>query len=196
MGFAAIRERHGGKAMRAALQFAVVALLSSPAWLGAAIILFPQKDPAGLVATAVADNAAGAEHGWRSREPYLLCNKQSDYAALASLPPGLVMSDINTGPEVVIFTRHDSIGGPYHRNGKAILDMLDFFETDLVNPQRIARERAIAYVAYCEDIEPNGPELAGSPALAVRIVEGKEPAWLERVSPAGDRLHVFRVRLP
>ncbi len=106
------------------------------------------------------------------------------------------MSDINSGPSIVVFTPHLAIGGPYHRNGRAILDMLDFFETDLENPARIARERGIAYVAYCENIDPFGVEYDSSEALAVKIERGEAPDWLERVSAPGERLHVFRVKKP
>jgi hypothetical protein len=196
MAFAAIGERFRGGFLRGALQAGVVACLSSPVWLGAAVLLFPQEDPAGFAAPANASEPAAQAVSWRESEPAIFCNRQSDYATLAALDRGLVMSDINSGPSVVVFTQHDAIGGPYHRNGKAILDMLDFFETDLDNPRRIARERGIRYVAWCENIEPFGEEYRDSQALAVRIERGEEPQWLERISPPGDRLHLFRVTNP
>jgi hypothetical protein len=96
---------------------------------------------------------------------------------------------------LVIFTRHDGIGGPYHRNGKAILEMLDFFETDEARARAIADARGIDYVALCEDVEIADAENLRSATLAARILSGREPGWLERVSPRVERLHVYRVQL-
>jgi hypothetical protein len=103
------------------------------------------------------------------------------------------MSDINSGPPILVFTDHFVVGGPYHRNERAILDMLDFFETNLDNPRRIAAERKIDYVAWCDPGDLTGPKYENSPALAVHLAEGDPPSWLEPLSPKDDRLQVYRV---
>lgn len=196
MAFAAIRERYRTGLLSSAMQAGVVAGLAAPVWLGLAVLLFPQPDPASYATPAHAAGSVTQSASWRDNEPAIFCNMQSEFATLAALEQGLVMNDINSGPAVIVFTHHFAIGGPYHRNGRAILDMLDFFETDLENLARIARERGIRYVAYCENIEPFGPEYDSSDALAVKIERGEAPDWLERVSTPGERLHVFRVKNP
>jgi hypothetical protein len=178
------------KAARAVFQVAVVALLAAPTWMVLGIVSFPDAPRAAISE----DVAAAAGKTWREGEPGGLCNRESEFAILAGLERGLVMHDVDTGPGLVVFTGHDGIGGPYHRNGKAILEMLDFFETDEAHARAVSAARGIDYVAYCERLEPYSAEELASSTLAARLVTGREPAWLERVSPASERLHVFRVR--
>jgi hypothetical protein len=179
------------KAARAVFQVAVVALLAAPTWLLLGFLSFPAAPNA---AVSEPENAS-AGNTWRDDEPGFLCNRQSEFAVLAGLRPGLVMHDVDTGPGIVVFTPHDGIGGPYHRNARAILQMIDFFETDEAHARAVASARGIDYVAYCERVEPYTAEELASSTLAALLVSGREPAWLERVGPAGERLHVFRVRL-
>ena len=177
-------------ATKTVLHAAIIAMLASPAWLGIAHVLVPQRGAADSRATTT--GKAAQLSAWRLQAPDAFCNRQSDYAVLGALKPGLIMSDSNSGPEIVVFTSHFAVGGPYHRNARAIIDMLDFFGTDLEKPLRIARDRSIAYVAFCEPVELR--QGFGDETLANAIVLGHEPGWLERLSPVGARLHVFRFR--
>jgi hypothetical protein len=174
-------------------------IMSSPAWILLSLTIFPPQNPALIARNAATQSGSSkgeALEGWRAEKPHIFCNRQSDYQVMAGREPGLVMSNLNIGPAIPVFTHHNVVGGPYHRNGKEILDIGEFFATDLTAAERITRERGIKYVAYCEDREPlpTGPQYED--ALAVRIVTGKEPAWLERLSVPGERLQFFRVRLP
>lgn len=181
----------GAKVARAVTQVAVVALLAAPTWMILGMISFPDAPRAAVSE----DDTAPSGTTWRDGKPDGLCNRESEFAVLAGLEPGLVMHDVDTGPGLVVFTRHDGIGGPYHRNGRAILEMLDFFETDAASALAIAAARGIDYVALCEDVEIADAEDLRSATLAARILSGREPGWLERVSPRIERLHVYRVRL-
>jgi hypothetical protein len=181
----------GFKIARAVFQVAIVALLAAPTWMVLGMISFPDAPRAAVSEDVTAPSGTT----WRDGEPDGLCNRESEFAVLAGLEPGLVMHDVDTGPGLVVFTRHDGFGGPYHRNGKAILEMLDFFETDEVRARAIAAARGIGYVAFCEDVEIADTEDLRSATLAARILSGREPGWLERVSPRVERLHVYRVRL-
>lgn len=176
--------------LSAALEAGVVVMLLSPAWLAAGFVVFPAKGTARVPVSP----ANAAEASWRATSPALFCNRAGDYEALLPLPRGLVMSDIDSGAAVPVFTAHTSIGGPYHRNATAILTMLDFFHTDVSQAREIAVTRGIDYVAWCEPIEKPEPGEKSRDALALHILAGTEPDWLERVSEPGDRLHVFRVK--
>ncbi len=188
-----IRARFEATPLRQAfLQTAVVVIMSSPAWIVLSIAFIPHSSEGKAAGTS----ASRSHEGWRADDPHIFCNRESDYAAMAALEPGLVMSDLNIGPAVPVFTHHTVVGGPYHRNERAILDTRDFFRTDVQTAERITRERGIKYVAFCEDVEPLSPNPKRKDALAVQIVTGKEPAWLERISHEGERMHLFRVRLP
>lgn len=186
------------KIIRAVSQVAVVALLAQPVWLGVSLVVLPADRAIaakGISADARNARATQAPAQWRNDNPELLCNLQSQYALLSELPRGLVMSDINSGPAIVAHTSHDVVGGPYHRNERAILDMVDFFETDETTARQIAEQRGPAYVAFCEPVEGVEHGFEDHPALAVRIQLGNEPAWMERLSSPADRLHLFRLNL-
>jgi len=183
--------RHFSAPLAGALQALIVAAMLSPIWILAGQALFPDVNSAPVAADT---NAGEPVAAWKTESRYLFCNEKSQYAVLAGLPAGHVMSDINSGPEILVFTPHTVAGGGYHRNGKAILSMLDFFETDMEKPRAIAGAGAFQYVAWCDSGELTDAKYDSSPALAVALARGKPPAWLEPLSPAHDRLQVYRVR--
>jgi hypothetical protein len=169
---------------------AVVIALMSPVWWVAGVVIFP---PA--VSRVVAEGAASdSAPDWKKREFGPLCNERRQYEALARLEPGLVMADINSGPVALAMAPHPVVGGPYHRNARAILAMLDFFGSEPEIARRIAAERAVRYVFYCDPGDLAAADIASSKALAALILRGEEPAWLERLSPPGERFHLFRLR--
>lgn len=171
-------------------QTVVVAMLVSPTWLALGALLYPENRNAAEV-DGVSETLA--EPAWKTPDSYIFCNRDEQYSVLAALPPRHVMTDINSGAPALVFTRHTVVGGPYHRNGEAIFAMLDFFGTDMATARSIAIRRNISYVAYCEPLEPMTRADAESGSLAANIRTGRDPDWLERVSPAGERMHVFRV---
>jgi hypothetical protein len=171
----------------------VAMLLLSPLWLLLASALLPDDRQ------EIRAAAAGAEPGvelpaWQTPQSYIFCNEAGQYAHLAALAPGYVMTDINSGAPALVFTVHDVVGGPYHRNERAILDMLDFFGKPQAQARAIAMRRGIDYVAYCEPLEPVTAATGKVEALSIAIRTGNEPGWLQRLSAPEERLHVFAVR--
>ncbi|MEM7461434.1 MAG: hypothetical protein AAF362_02000 [Pseudomonadota bacterium] len=175
------------------VQTAATLLLLSPTWLGASSLLPAGNEVSYPVSTAVASTTQEPE--WKQRETDLLCNLESQYALLATLPKSYVMTDINSGPATLIYTDHDVVGGPYHRNTRAILDMVDFYSTNPQKAEQIARRRGVQYVTYCQMHRPMTEKERASDALLVHMIKRTEPDWLERLSGDNDRLHVFRVEL-
>lgn len=175
------------------VQLAATLVLLSPTWLGASALLPSSNEVSYPVSTAVASTTQEPE--WKQQEADLLCNKQSQYSVLAGLPKSYVMTDINSGPATLVFTDHDVVGGPYHRNTQAILDMVDFYSTNPEKSEQIARRRGVQYVTYCEMQRPLTESEKTSDALLVQIMNDREPDWLKRLSSKNDRLHVFKVEL-
>jgi hypothetical protein len=186
----------GSRALGMSLQVAAVAMLISPPWLAAGELLFPNDRPttAATPAAHASDSTQAGEPDWRHFNYSLICNEARHFERLAALPKGLVMSDINSGPAILANTAHSVVGGPYHRNARAILDIVDFFETDLDKPRQIADARRPDYVVYCDTGMTPDAEEAKSAALTIAIIQGRAPQWLERVSPPEERLAIFRVR--
>ncbi|MEZ5880628.1 MAG: hypothetical protein R3D35_08215 [Nitratireductor sp.] len=167
--------------------------LISPVWLVVANAVLP---PPGNPASAA---VAGDAPEWsRQGNVSSICNRDTDFSFLATLPPGLVLNDLNTGPAILVFTGHSVVAGNYHRNGRAILETMDFFAADEATARKIATRRKPQYVAYCQPLpvaQPSVPSKNGSSAESIgrRILDGREPAWLQRISPAADRLNVYRM---
>ena len=167
--------------------------LISPVWLVVANAVLP---PPGNPASAA---VAGDAPEWSRQENVSsICNRDTDFSFLATLPPGLVLNDLNTGPAILVFTGHSVVAGNYHRNGRAILETMDFFAADEATARKIATRRKPQYVAYCQPLpvaQPSVPSKNGSSAESIgrRILDGREPAWLQRISPAADRLNVYRM---
>lgn len=165
--------------------------LLTPVWLLTAGFVFP-----GNKQTVVANAAAPS---WQKERPIRrFCNHQGDYAVLASLPAGIVMNDLGSGPPILVFTHHSVVGGNYHRNEQAILDTLDFFAADDETARQIAARRGADYLVYCQrdprtNISQTPARKTKPGALGMRLRSGSVPPWLELVSPLEDRLRVYRI---
>ena len=166
-------------------------VLISPVWLVTANAVLP---PPGSRTAAVAD----APEWSRQEGVASICNRDTDFSFLATLPAGLVLNDLNTGPAILVFTGHSVVAGNYHRNGRAILDTMDFFAADEAAARAIIERRKPQYIAYCLPLPAAQPESASKKgsirdSIGRRILDGREPAWLQRISPADDRLKVYRI---
>ncbi len=115
------------------------------------------------------------------------CFGQNDYKVLASLPAGHVISDLNSASPILVFTNNSVVSGPYHRNQQGILDILDFFDTNLKKAREIAERHKVDYVAFCK----SGNKRAKT--LRSRLNASNPPAWLKQLSSPSDSLLVFRL---
>jgi hypothetical protein len=116
------------------------------------------------------------------------CTTASAFAALARLPAGLVVGDIDLGPFVLLYTKSTAESAPYHRLGPGILNA----HAVMAAAPDVAKARVAAggyaYVVHCA-------KAAGGKGdgLAARLSRGKVPDWLAPVSDVGG-LQVYRVR--
>ncbi len=110
-------------------------------------------------------------------------------AVLNSLPKGIVMSQLNYGPELIYFTHHDTVAGPYHRNTAGILDSNAFFDTSSdAEAQKLLEARKIRYVLACPDHN------AAPGTRAYRLGHGEIPGWLTPLElPAEQDFRLFEV---
>jgi hypothetical protein len=131
----------------------------------AGLILAPFIVAVGLMA-AIPEETAKEEEGGR-------CYIRPVSAQLNKLPEGIVMASLNLGPELLYFTHHGVIAGPYHRNTRGLLDSIGFF-SDMSDSEaiRILRARGVRYVLACLESDST-PD-----TRAYRLISGKIPAWL------------------
>lgn len=120
------------------------------------------------------------------------CRQPEAFTNLAILPPSRVMSPIDLGSHILLFTRHAVVSAPYHRNQDGVRDAFAFFNDPIAEARQILAERGATLVVIC----PAMPELRGLPGAAddsfIRLL-GRDslPSWLTEVSPPGSVLRVF-----
>ncbi len=126
------------------------------------------------------------------------CFRTESYAALAQLPPGLIVTDISYGPFILALTPHSAMAAPYHRLAAGIVAA----QQALASPPDQARQalagmaqpKQPTYVMVCGPRPPDGlAELARGQSLWGRLRAGQVPDWLEPV-PAGAAFALYRLR--
>ena len=123
-----------------------------------------------------------------------LCLMPEAFAALAAIPPERIMTPIDLGSHMLLYTPHHVVAAPYHRNEAGVLGAFRFFNDPIEDARTILDERGISLVVTC----PALPEMAGLPDAApdsfVKLAEtGRLPDWLVDQSLPGEPLRVYAV---
>ena len=148
-----------------------------------------------LVVTVVVDRAPGRAQevalARASKEPCLL---PSAFADLAALPPERVMSPIDLGAHILLYTPHEVVAAPYHRNQQGVRDAFRFFNDPISQVRPMLAERGIGLIVLC----PGMAEVRGLPdrspdSFASLYAANALPPWLVDVSLPDSVLKVFAV---
>lgn len=115
------------------------------------------------------------------------CNLQPVAASLNQLPAATVLTGIFSGPELLYWTHHRTLAGPYHHNVAGLLDSYRAWLDDGQGPAReIIAKRHIEYVLGCTHIQRELRAPQQRRTLAERVADGDVPAWLQAQPwPAG-----------
>ncbi|PLP56210.1 polysaccharide biosynthesis protein GtrA [Mesorhizobium loti] len=144
------------------------------------------------LATMLTDTAAATGAGSAASE----CNGPAEYATLATMPVTTVLAVSNLGSPILAYTNHRALAGPYHRNVKGNLLVLDAFTGPVSAAEAIVRGQHVGLIAVCRgnaetsyltDVAPDG--------FLADLIKGRLPIWLEPVpGTAGKPLALYRVR--
>ncbi|MGE0767391.1 MAG: hypothetical protein AB7L90_13065 [Hyphomicrobiaceae bacterium] len=133
------------------------------------------------------------------------CSDTTTISTLASLPPGLVLADVDLGPYIVALTPHRVVMAPYHRIDRSIVEGYHLLGGAPEAAEAALRRLAVAYVLACRPNEkPSVPDAAAkaaqppikSPASTLRhaLATGHPPGYLAPVPlPKASELRVYRV---
>jgi hypothetical protein len=137
-------------------------------------------------------NEAGAKVAKANRR----CPTMAALAPINAQPRGTVFTFIDLGPRLIVATHHDAIGGPYHRNDKAIADVMMAFRGDAEQAHRIVSEYRGDYLLICPDMSTATIFMSEAPkGFYGQLVRGKVPAWLQPVElPKDSPFKMWRVR--
>jgi hypothetical protein len=164
-------------------------LKSDKLWLHAvavvlALLAFGAAIPVALkLVPAEPRNAAASRVAVANRA----CPSLPALAPIGRQPQGMVFTFIDLGPRMIVATHHTVVGGPYHRNDRAIADVMKAFRGDETQAHRIIREYGSNYVLVCPDMSTATIFMSAAPnGFYGQLVKGKVPGWLQPVDLPKD----------
>ena len=124
------------------------------------------------------------------------CPSLRALAPIQRQPKGIVFTFIDLGPRLIVATHHDAIGGPYHRNDRAIADVMKAFRGDERQAHRIVDEYGSNYLLICPDMSTATIFMGEAPkGFYGQLVRGKVPAWLEPIElPKDSPFKMWKVK--
>jgi hypothetical protein len=154
--------------------------------LGAAVPLAVQLVPSDK------PTAAASEVSQANRS----CPTLAAMAPIQRQPKGLIFTFIDLGPRIIVLTHHNAVGGPYHRNDKAIADVMKAFRGDEPQAHRIVDEYGSDYLLICPHMSTATIFMSEAPkGFYGQLVRGQVPNWLERVElPKDSPFVMWRVK--
>lgn len=177
----------------AGLLFALTAILSVPSVWALGGVFFVEGT-AGV--TARMKSLVGSSQ--MTQNATVVCDTPAAYATLASLPPTTVSAPSDMGPEILRFTRHRVLAGPYHRNQGGMLTELHIGLAEPDEAAAFLRGAGVGILAFCPDFLQSEKIARMKPdGLYAELLKGKVPAYLSPVpinGPSG--LQIFTVKLP
>jgi hypothetical protein len=124
-----------------------------------------------------------------------LCASLWGLRPVALQPKGVVMTFVDLGPRLITVTHHDSIAGPYHRNGQQIADVMNFWRSSETQAHQLAAKYHANYVLSCPNSSTTTIFSSEAPkGFYVQVQRGKVPSWLSPVQlPKDSPFRMWRV---
>jgi hypothetical protein len=114
----------------------------------------------------------------------------------AKLPAATVFTFVDLGPRLINVTHHSGVAGPYHRNGKAILDVHHAFGGSPEDARAIMKRHGATLLLICPNMSEATVHRARHPkGFYARLIKGERFDWLDPVALPKDRpLRAWTIR--
>jgi hypothetical protein len=124
-----------------------------------------------------------------------LCNSLEGLGPVGQLPKGRVFTFVDLGPRVITVTHHESVTGPYHRNGEQIADVMKAFRGTEENARTTLAKYRSDYLLICPNSSTTTIYMAEAPkGFYGQLQRGEVPAWLTPITlPADSPFRMWRV---
>lgn len=124
------------------------------------------------------------------------CSRVTTLAMLNRIPAATIFTHVDLGPRLITITHHNGVAGPYHRNGRAILDVHYAFMGAPEKFRPIAAAHQAQYLLICPHIAESTLYRARSPnGFYAQLEDGKAPGWLEPVDlPKSAPFRLWKIR--
>lgn len=116
-----------------------------------------------------------------------LCNTLWGFHPVALQPKGMVFTFVDLGPRLITVTHHDSVAGPYHRNGQQIADVMNAFRGSAAQAHQLIGKYHSNYLLTCPNSSTTTIFQSETPnGFYAQLVKGKVPNWLAPVDLGKD----------
>jgi hypothetical protein len=107
----------------------------------------------------------------------------------------LVFTFVDFGPRLIAVTHHDSVTGPYHRNGEQIADVMNAFRGSADQAHAIIGKYRSNYVLTCPYSSTTTIFMSETPkGFYGQLARGDVPDWLTPVRlPKDSPFKMWRV---
>ncbi|MFT3809121.1 MAG: hypothetical protein QM698_04325 [Micropepsaceae bacterium] len=117
-----------------------------------------------------------------------------DLSALAALPEGRVMAQIDLGPDILVQTGHSVFAAPYHRNGAGNAAMYDVFLAGPAAAQAALARTGAHYVVLCDGAPEQSRYTHAAPdGLSARLLRGESFPFLQKLPGGAGGTVIWRV---
>jgi hypothetical protein len=112
-----------------------------------------------------------------------LCGSLWGLHDVALQPRGMVFTFVDLGPRLITVTHHDTVVGPYHRNGQQIADVMNAWRGSADQAYRIMVGKYHSnYVLSCPDSSTTTIFMSEAPdGFYAQLQRGEVPKWLKPV---------------
>ncbi|HEY6048905.1 MAG TPA: AcrB/AcrD/AcrF family protein [Sphingomicrobium sp.] len=112
-----------------------------------------------------------------------LCGSLWGLHPVALQPKGMVFTFVDLGPRLIAVTHHDTVVGPYHRNGQQIADVMNAWRGSADQAHRIMVDKYRSnYVLSCPDSSTTTIFMSEAPqGFYGQLQRGQVPKWLQPV---------------
>ncbi|HKC02304.1 MAG TPA: AcrB/AcrD/AcrF family protein [Sphingomicrobium sp.] len=123
------------------------------------------------------------------------CASLWGYHPIALLPKGTVFTFIDLAPRLITVTHHDSITGPYHRNGQQIADVMNAFRGDADQARVLIGKYHADYLLTCPNSSTTTIFMSEAPrGFYTQLQRGDVPDWLTPIPlPANSPFKIWKV---
>jgi hypothetical protein len=110
------------------------------------------------------------------------CATSAALQPISTLPKGVILTTIDFAPRLLVMTDHSAIAGPYHRNGGAILDVMNAFRGDGSELRATIDQYGVTHVLVCPGMSGEWLYGANDPdSVFARLLNDQAPAGLRPV---------------
>ncbi|HWW64639.1 MAG TPA: AcrB/AcrD/AcrF family protein [Sphingomonadaceae bacterium] len=150
-----------------------------------------------IVSLAVKEIPAPKPSAYRKavRQANAKCPTLPALRPIAGLPATTILTFVDLGPRLITVTHHSAIGGPYHRNGAAIIDIHHAFRSaDPEVAHQVMRRHGATLLLICPGMSESTIYASeAKKGFYTQLDHGHVPGWLVPVPlPKGSPYKLWR----